>query len=157
MTDATTTIEQAEFLTDLDPQVKSQLEDLIKKFANDAIQENSNILRLVIEESADRLRNGGPRYEIAEQLQEAASASFEELCSRNIEIEVDDDLIPVKKRPEVHGDPILRSLLRAIQLRDAISALEISGDTPSPERHSEFQSALYELRDILNKNLKDQD
>ena len=155
MSQATQRLKENAVCESLDDDQINAISALMEDHAQAAIDENQNLLRTILEESASRLRDGGPRYEIADQLLEAASASFESLCSQNVEIEVDEHLQPPKPRTQAKGHPVLNALYSAVQLRDGITAIEISGHVPSEERQTEYKSALLSLRDVLNTHLKE--
>lgn len=157
MSTAEQKLREAKLPDELGEDAIAQLAALMDQHARETSRERTNLLRLVMEDTAERLKAGGSVAEVAQQLEDASSASFDELCELNVEIEMDEDLGQTRSRPQIHGDPILIALYRAMQLRDGIAALEISGEVPTPQRHAEYLEALQALKHALNTHLKDKD
>ena len=132
---------------------EERITELLQTRDKETATEATNLLRSVMQDAALRLQNGGSKLEVSEQLIAASEASFQELMSQNIEIEIDQELAQASSRREILGDPVLMALHHATSLHDGISALRIAGETPSEERETEFKSSLRALRDTLNKYL----
>jgi len=155
MSQAEQKIAKQEIFSGLSEDVRIAVVAAMEQHASEQEKEATNILRGILEDTAMRLKAGGPRYEIAAQLEDAASSSFQELCHLNVEIEVDDGLALPSEKPVLQGDPVMTAVYRVVQLRDGIAAIEISGETASDQRHQELRSAIVDLRNTLNLHVKE--
>lgn len=116
-----------------------------------------NLMRQAIEDVAWAIRAGDlVADDIAQRLDDIASADIADLDSIEIDIDFDGEdtsshLVEISrpKPVDLDADPVEKALSRTMRLRDRVNGLVIVGDTPGQEDRKAYSNSLTDLRDAL--------